>query len=52
MDIKKLLKVLHEMENVKSDVGDAKSYLLVHAIIDMIENPEVLDEYCEIYEVE
>lgn len=52
MKIEKLLKVLHEMETTKSAVGDEKSYLLVHAIIDMIENEEVLDEYCEIYEVE
>lgn len=52
MNTEKLLKVLHEMEKVKSDIGDSKSYLLVHAIINMIESEESLDEYAEIYEVQ
>lgn len=52
MNAEKLLKVLHEMENVKSNIGDSKSYLLIHTIINMIESEEILDEYAEIYEVE
>lgn len=40
------------MENVKSAIGDSKSYLLVHTIIAMIESEEILDEYAEIYEVQ
>ena len=52
MNLEKLLKVLREMEKVKSDIGDSKSYLLVHTIINMIESEEILNEYAEIYEVE
>lgn len=52
MNNEKLLKVLREMEKVKSNIGDSKSYLLIHAIINMMEREEILNEYCEIYEVQ
>ena len=52
MNIEKLLKILHEMEKVKSNIGDSKSYLLIHAIINMMESEEFLNEYAEIYEVQ